>query len=203
MVAKLLFLSKRAQPDIQLTIAFLTTRVQNPEDGHLKKLRRVLNYLDIIIHSVKLYLKVNDLNAVHWWVDTSYGTHPDLKGETGPTISIRKGCVTSAQKKQKVNTTSSKIRKVVGVHEVSPQVLWTRAFLQEKGFEVNKATLYQDSMSAMLLKKRAHVKLKPNKTHHDQLLFIQYRIDKGGIGLEYCHTDKMVANFMTKPIQGR
>ena len=28
-------------------------------------------------------------------------------------------------------------------------------------------------------------------------------IKKGDIGLEYCHTDNMVANFMTKPLQGK
>ena len=28
-------------------------------------------------------------------------------------------------------------------------------------------------------------------------------IEKGYISLEYCHTDKMVADFMTKPLQGK
>ena len=35
-------------------------------------------------------------------------------------------------KKQKFNTTSSTISEVVGVHEASPQVLWTKAFLQNQ-----------------------------------------------------------------------
>ena len=38
LVTKLLFLSKRARPDIHTTIAFLNTRVQNPDEGEWKKL---------------------------------------------------------------------------------------------------------------------------------------------------------------------
>ena len=107
---------------------FLTTRVRNPDEDDCKKLRRVLSYFGSILNSVKLHLNANNLNVVQWWVNASYGTHPDLKGQTGETISIGKGCVTSASKKKKVNTTSLTISEVVGVHEASPQVLWKKAF---------------------------------------------------------------------------
>ena len=71
--------SSNAQQDIQPTIAFLTTRVRNPDEDNRKNLRRVLSYLEATIKTVKLHLKVNDLNVFHWWVDASYGTHPYLK----------------------------------------------------------------------------------------------------------------------------
>ena len=172
LVAKLIFLSKRAWPDIHLTIAFLTTRVRYPDEGDWKNLWRVLRYLDATINSVKLHLNKNDLNVVHWWVDASYVTHPYLKVQTGATISIRKGCVTSASKNQKVNETSSTIIELFGVHKASPQVLWTTAFLQNQGFEVNKATLYQYNMSAMLVEKNGRAPSSiPKKTHQDQILF--------------------------------
>ena len=145
---------------------------------------------------------MNDLNVVHWWVDASYGTYPGLKGKTGATISIGKGCVTSASKVKKVSTTRPKISKVVEVNEASTKVLWTKALLQNQGFELDKATLYQDSMSAMLLEKNGRVSRSSQTKHIDiGYSFIQYRIDKGEIGLEYFHTDSMVANFMTKPLQ--
>ena len=96
MVAKLLFLSKRAQPDIKPTITFLTRKVQNIDEDDWKKTRRVLSYLDTTINSVKLHPNANDLNVVHWWVEASYRTQSDLKGQTGATISTEKGCVTSA-----------------------------------------------------------------------------------------------------------
>ena len=96
LVAKLLFLSKRARPAIQPTIAFLMTIVRNPDVYNWKNLQRVLSYLDATIKIVKLHLNANGLNVIHWWVDASYGTYIDLKGQTGAMISVGKGCVKSA-----------------------------------------------------------------------------------------------------------
>ena len=101
LVAKLLFLIKHARSDIQPTTAFLTTRVRNPDEDDWKKLQRVLIYLDATINTVKLHLNKNDLNIIHWWLDASYSSHYDLKVQTGATISIGKGCVTSAFKNRK------------------------------------------------------------------------------------------------------
>ena len=80
LMAKLFFLRKYKRPDIQPTIAFLTTRVRNPDEDDWKKLRRMLSYLDATINIVKLHLNGNDLKVAHWWVKASYGTHPYLKG---------------------------------------------------------------------------------------------------------------------------
>ena len=34
-----------------------------------------------------LHLNSDDLNIIHWWGDSSYGVHDDLKGHTGATVS--------------------------------------------------------------------------------------------------------------------
>ena len=143
-MAKLLFLSKRAQPDLQPRITFLAIRVTNPYEYDWKNLRRVIRYLDATINTVDFHLNANDLNVVHWWVDASYVTHPNLKGKTGATISNQKGLRYERIKKQKINATSSTISELVGVHKMSQQVLWTKAFLQNQDFEVKQATLYQE-----------------------------------------------------------
>eukprot|EP00957_Ditylum_brightwellii_P171293 13039681-Ditylum_brightwellii.AAC.1 len=50
--AKPLFLCKRARQDIQTPVAFLTTRVKNPDEYDWKKLRRVLLYLNDTVELV-------------------------------------------------------------------------------------------------------------------------------------------------------
>ncbi|CAB9528879.1 hypothetical protein SEMRO_2342_G324130.1 [Seminavis robusta] len=45
MVAKLLFVSKWARPEIQQAVAFLTTRIKSPNEHDYKKLSRVIRYL--------------------------------------------------------------------------------------------------------------------------------------------------------------
>ena len=44
-VAKLLYLCKRARPDIQLPTLFLCTRVKSPNESDDRKLKRILGYL--------------------------------------------------------------------------------------------------------------------------------------------------------------
>ena len=48
LVAKILFLSKRARPDLQTTVAFLTTRVKSPTNDDQKKLSKLMKYLQDI-----------------------------------------------------------------------------------------------------------------------------------------------------------
>ena len=110
-----------------------------------------MKYLFGTMEDTALHLNAYYFSVVHWLVDASYDTHPDFKGHTGSTISSRKGCFTRISKNQKVDTTSSTISELLGLHESSPQVLRTKYFLRNQGFHINEATLYQDNKSAMLL----------------------------------------------------
>ena len=69
---------------------------------------------------------------------------------------------------------------------------------------MNKAKLYQYNMSSMMLNKNSHAS-SLSRTKHIEIryFFIKDRIEKGHIMLEYFHTDKMVADFMTKPLKGK
>ena len=44
-IAKLLFLCKQAHPDLQMSVAFLSTNVKSPDEDDYKKFARVLHYL--------------------------------------------------------------------------------------------------------------------------------------------------------------
>jgi hypothetical protein len=63
--AKLLFLSRRARPDIQTAVAFLTKRVRAPDRDDYKKLRRVMQYLRGTI-GIVLTLEAYDMQVVKW-----------------------------------------------------------------------------------------------------------------------------------------
>eukprot|EP00957_Ditylum_brightwellii_P196841 14997558-Ditylum_brightwellii.AAC.1 len=69
--AKLLFLCKRARQDIQTAVAFLTTRVKQPDEDDWKKLKRVVLYLNGT-QDLVLTLKADSLNVTKWWVDGAY-----------------------------------------------------------------------------------------------------------------------------------
>ena len=75
-------------------------------------------------------------------------------------MSLRRGATYSTPKKQKpLNTVSSTEAKLVAVNDVMPQLLWTRYFLEEQGYEIQDNLLYQDNQSAIFLEKIGKVSI--------------------------------------------
>jgi hypothetical protein len=70
LVAKLLFLCKRARPDIQTSVAFLCTRTKTPDRDDYKKLGRTIKYLHGSIN-LPIILEAENLHIIKWWVYAS------------------------------------------------------------------------------------------------------------------------------------
>jgi hypothetical protein len=203
MVAKALFLCKRARPDIQPTIAVLCTRVIGPNEAHWAKLVRLMKYLNGT-RELKLTLSADNLHCIKRYVDASFAVHPDYKSHTGATMSYGDGdgAVQSISRKQKLNTRSSTESELVGVNDVPVMILWTKLFLDEQGYNINSNMLYQDNKNAILLETNG----KKNSGKRTRALSIRYffltdQVEKGNVTIVYCSTDDMVGDFHTKPLQ--
>ena len=202
MTAKLLFLSKRARPDLQQAVAFLTTRVKEPDTDNYKKLGRALKYLHAEPH-LPLTLEANNAQIIKWWVDASFAAHKDMRSHTGGTMSLGKGSVYSMSVRQKLNTTSSTEAELVGVHDLMPMILWTQHFLREQGHGVDKSVVYQDNQSATLLEKNGRASSGKRTRHINvRYFFIADRVKSGEVSIEHCPTEEMKADYLTKPLQG-
>jgi hypothetical protein len=127
-VAQLLFALARSRKDVQSAVSFLTTRVKQSDEDHWEKLKRLLKYIHGTIY-MPLILRADSLIVIKWWVDASYATHGDCRGHTGATMSLGRVSVIGMSKKQKLNTKSSTECELVGVDDASPQMLWTRYFV--------------------------------------------------------------------------
>ena len=121
--AQLLFLCKRARPDVETLISFLTTRVKQPDKDDWKKLKHGLMYLKGTLH-MKRYLTADNLNNIIWWVDGSYGVHWDSKGHTGAMMSMGKGAIVNISRKHKMNVGSSTESELVSIADVLGIIIW-------------------------------------------------------------------------------
>jgi hypothetical protein len=90
LIAKLSFLCKRGRSDIQTAIAFLITRVKDPNGDDFKKLGRVIKYLSNTSELV-LRLSARDSLFMKWWIDGSFTVHDNMQSHTGSTMSIGTG----------------------------------------------------------------------------------------------------------------
>ena len=202
-VAKGLFVCKRSRDDIQPTIAFLCTRVQEPDQDDWQKLLRLMRHLKATQEVVKT-LEATNMGIVQWWADAAFAVHKDMKSHTGGVMTLGKGAVQSISQKQKLNTKSSTEAELVGADDVMIHLMWMKYFLDAQGYGAKQTILYQDNTSAMLLEKNGR-ESSGKRTRHINIryFYIKDRIEKGDIEIKHCPTDEMVADYMSKPLQGK
>eukprot|EP00980_Cylindrotheca_fusiformis_P003597 scaffold800_cov138-Cylindrotheca_fusiformis.AAC.2 len=201
--AKLLFVSRRARPDIQVAISFLTSRVTKADRDDWKKLKRVLQYLNWTI-DMPLTLSIDNLCVVKTWVDAAFATHDDMmRSHTGGIISMGKGALYASSRRQKINTKSSTEAELVGAADFLAQTLWTTNFLRAQGYEVSRSEYHQDNQSAMKMEKNGRQSAGQKSRHINiRYFFIKDRVASGEITLLYCPTGEMLGDFFSKPQQG-
>ena len=121
-----------------------------------------------------LTIQAGDLNKIKWFVDASYGVHPNMKSHTGAVMVIREGlgAVYAMSNKQKLMTQSSTEAELVAMHNVLPQVIWTWNFMQEQGFDMGPSVVCQDNKSAILLEKNGRSSSSKQTRHIDVRYFL-------------------------------
>ena len=67
-VAQLIYISKRARPDIQIAVSFLCTRVRGSDTDDQKKPARVMKYIQGTI-GLPLILSIDKSVNIKWYVD--------------------------------------------------------------------------------------------------------------------------------------
>ncbi len=94
--------------------------------------------------------------------------------------------------------------KIVAVVDLIPQILWVRLFTKAQGFAVSDIILYQDNKSAMLLETNGRAS-SSKRTRHIEIwyYYVADRVAKGDLRVVWCPTDEMIADFLTKPLQGK
>ena len=114
------------------------------------------------------------------------------------------GCPTVTSTKAKCNTRSSTISELVAVDEMLAQILWTRLFMKSQGIGVSNNILYQDNKIATLLEKNGQGS-SSKQTKHIKIryYYVADCIAKGDLTVVWCPTDKMIPDFLTKPLQGK
>ena len=202
-VAKCLFATKRARPDIHTAVAFLTTCVRAPDKDDWKKLQRLIRYIRGTL-TLPLILSADGTSVIKWWVDGSHGVHFDMRGHTGGMASLGKGALMPTSTRQKLNTRSSTETELVGADDMMPQIMWNNYFLDAQGYGLKQTILFQDNRSAILLENNGKMSSSKRTKHVNiRYYFIKDRINKKELSVEYCPTGEMTADYFTKPLQGK
>jgi hypothetical protein len=206
-VAKLLYLSKRVRLDILLANSVFCTRVKEPTIDDQNKLIKALEYLNCTKHLGKIMRpKAGEPLVVEVHVDSSHGVHTaDGRGQAGGVIGFKGECVLAAEtSKHSIAAKSSAESELISVSDKLSPGIWQLNFMIGQGYvDIKPLILFQDNTStiAMMLKGKSTSK----RTRHINIryFFVKDRIEvTKEVEVQYLPTDEMVADILTKPLQG-
>ena len=68
----------------------MTTRVREPDEENWTKLKHLMKHI-WGTKELPLILGANGMGMLKWWIDGSYGVHPNLRGHSGGGLSMGRG----------------------------------------------------------------------------------------------------------------
>ena len=142
------------------------------------------------------------MDVLHTYVDASYAIHSDMKGHTGGLLTMGLGIIQGKATKQKLNAKSSTEAELIGASDYIPWTVWVKWFLKDQGYKLRRSIFYQDNQSAMKMESNG-MKSAGDKSRHINIrfFFIKDILKREGIELLHCRTERMIADYYTKPLQ--
>ena len=105
-------------------------------------------------------------------------------------MSLRKGVVTSASNKHKIQGGSSTNNKLIYVHNTLLQVLWTKYFIEVQGYTIDHDKVHQDNKSAQLLEINGRLSAGKGMKHiGHRYFFVKDKDDQGNIDIVHSPAD--------------
>ena len=199
-VAQLLYLSKRGRPDIALPVHYLCTRVKDPSEKDEKKLLRVLGYLNNTIERTRMITKDGNLNITAY-IDAAFAAHSDGKSQSGGVIMVGSTMVEGITRKQKCATKDSTEAELVALSDLSLDVQWHSEWFESQGYKLKVPLIYQDNSSTITLVTEGGGKFR-NKHMRALKAVVLDGYERKDYIIEYIKTEEMIADVLTKPLEG-
>lgn len=195
---------KCSRPDSKPIVGFLSSRVKLPDKDYWHKLKRLMCWVKDTVDEVRI-IGSDDLLKMIVMIDSAHAVHTNMRGQTGGVISFGTGIVDQKSRKQNMDMRSSmETEDVLGTSKYLPKAIYFELFLNAQGYKV-ETILAKDNESEIRLLRNGKDSCTSNSPKH---VVIKYfwstdRIKSGNMSVEYCSMDNMLANFMSKPVQGK
>ena len=199
LIMSLMYLARLTRSDILFATTYLATKSISPSRGDLRKAKRIVKYISGTMSVGVTYLYKNNMELmVH--ADASHLLHPEGYGHTGIIITVGDSIVYARSSKQKMQTLSSTESELIALQEASTLVVWMRYLLGDIGCPVSKPTIVtQDNQSATIIAEQGG---NFQRTKHlvGRFNYLRERIVNGDMVIKYRQTDRMPADYLTKPV---
>jgi len=200
-VAKLLYLAKRARPDILTVVSFLCIRVKGPTNDDQRKLLYLLGYLSNTKERL-LILAPQKMFYIEAYVDASFVTHMDGKSHMDVFMKIGGVGVYFASRKQKCVSKSPTEAELIALPD---NVGFVELFHEFLSFILNcymkVPTVYQDNTSLISLVTLGGGKVR-TKHLRTRMYLTMEALQEKKLCVKYIHTSEISADGLTKVLEG-
>ena len=108
-------------------VAYLCMQVSCSTEADRVKLDHLIRYLKRTLNDVRV-VGARDLKTLLCWIDAVYAVYPNMRGQTGGTMSFGTGVIHRQSSKQKLNSKSSTESEIIAVSEYLPFHIWVKNF---------------------------------------------------------------------------
>ena len=150
----------------------------------------------------KLHLKANGGLCMKAFVDAAFGCHSDGKSHSGLVLMMGNACILAISGKQKLVTKSSTEAELVALSDMLKYVELYDEFVKKQGYNEHVIPkVMQDNQSTISLvtkgggaPRNKHLRVRQN--------LVKQAVEMEQIEIEYMSTREMIADSLTKPLQG-
>jgi histone deacetylase 1/2 len=168
----------------------------------MSKLFRVLKYINGT-RELTLILEPNNSNNIEIYVDASYGIHNDGKSHTGMCIKHGNGTIECKSTKQRINTKSSTESELIALSDMSTTAIWINEFIKHQQYKLSTTIIYQDNKSTITMINNGNSNKERTRHINLRYFWLRDRIKSGEVIITYKQTSEMIADILTKTIQGK
>jgi hypothetical protein len=199
-VGSLMYLMVATRPDLPYAVHAVSQFMSSPGEEHLAAVKRILRYVQgTMTHKLVLGGDIKEVQLVGY-TDADWGANDlNRRSISGYCFKLGLGVVSWSSKKQTSVALSSTEAEYMALTQASKEAIWIRRLLAELGRPEETVVINVDNQSCVALAKNPehHARTK----HIDiQYHFIREKVEEATVKLEFCPTEKMVADVLTKAL---
>lgn len=200
-VGCLMYLMVATRPDLAAAVGVLSQFASDPCPTHWQALKRVLRYLQATpTHGITF--SVNSRSDLVGYSDADWaGDIESRRSTSGYAFMLNGGCISWRSKRQRSVALSSTEAEYMALSEATQEAVWLKNFLCELGEHTSEdaVKIYEDNQGSIALAKNPEFH---KRTKHIDIRyhFVREKVEDSQVILEYCPTQDMIADIMTKPI---
>jgi hypothetical protein len=198
-VAKLLYLAKRARPDIITVVSFLCMRVKAPTLEDIEKLEYLIGYLQRTKAQL-MVLRPDKPLQVEAYIDASFATHMDGKSHSGAIVLVGGVGVLFTSRKQNCVSKSLTEAELIALLDNVGLVEMFHEFLSfVLNHKVGTPIVYQDNTSVISL---VTIGGGIFRTKHlrARMGLVKETITERRLEIKHVPTSEMIADGLTKAL---